>query len=422
MFLYNRLALLITTLLMVAQSFDVASKEMPQMRERTDHHLVEWSQGNKHFTSTFYSYAKDSGFNFVFSPLSLQIALAMASELACGETQNEMVHVSYLPEDANLRQQGAKKILEQLNTGGAIGTEPVHLALANSSWLSSEMIFKQQVETVLANAYQAKLNLADFVYSAEQTRQEINAWVEANTFFKIQNFMPDGTVTRQTKLVLVNTLYMRAPWASAFDPLMTYDDVFYGLEKSLRPIPFMRKIQVFNTLNEEDYTVVELPFMKALSTKAELALYVVLPHENIALNAIEDGLTMRRLAHWIADANPQYTDLSLPKFKLSSSIPAKEVLKKMGLKRPFKQGAEFELEGQDSGLVVSDIFHQATFEVDEWGGVGSAATGVGFTKTSYIKRPPPTPIVVNRPFLVVVADKSTGMILFSGRVMQPNMD
>lgn len=418
----NRLAVLITTLLTVTKSFDIACAETQPLHEGSDQSLASWSQGNKHFTTTFYPHAQKAGFNFVFSPISLQVALSMASELAVGETQKEMIGVSCLPAEESVRLQAAQKVLSQFNTGMAIGVEPVTLMLANGAWLSSEMIFRQDVEKNLADFYQSEIHSADFIYSSEATRQTINTWVEENTQSKIQDFMPEGSIDQDTKLVLVNTLYMRAPWLSSFDPLMTYDDVFYGLEKSLRPISYMRKIHDFKVLHEVNYSVVELSFKKAISSDANLALFVVLPNENVLLKEIEKTLTTRRLAHWIEDANPQYVDLSLPKFKLSSSIPAKKILQEMGLQRPFSTRAEFDLEGQKSGLVISDIFHNATFEVDEWGGVGSAATGIGFTKTSFVKRPPPQRIHVNRPFLVVVADKDSGIILFAGRVMQPKVD
>jgi len=355
----------------------------------------------------------------VYSPLSLQLALAMVTELAYGKTQQEIIEKAHISSDAEIRHFGAQHILKEFNTD-TVENEPVALMLANGAWASSDCVFRSEIEATLQDFYLAALKNVDFIRSFEQTRQEINNWVESNTQGKIQGFMPAGSITSSTRLVLVNTLFMRAPWQNAFDPLDTYEDIFYGPEKSLQSVPFMRKIQNLNLLEETTHTVIELPFKKAVSTDAELSLFVVLPHEDESLEELENQLSSDLLTHWIDDTDSKRVDLSLPKFKLSSSINAKEVLQKMGLRRPFATQAEFDLEGYNSGLYISDIFHQATFEVDEWGGVGSAATGIVLTKTAMYS--PLVTIKVDRPFLVVVVDKSSKVILFAGRVMQPRIE
>ena len=89
----------------------------------------------------------------------------------------------------------------------------------------------------------------------------------------------------------------------------------------------------------------------------------------------------------------------------------------MGMERPFSPyEAEFDLSDINRHVVITDIVHQAVFEVDELGGTGSAATGVVIGPTSWQER---KEVVINRPFLVFVADKTNGLILFAGRVIQP---
>lgn len=375
-----------------------------------------WSQGNKHFTTTFYPYAKESAHNFVYSPISLQLCMGMAAELAKGETKTEILNIMALPQTDSIRRCGAEKIFSQLNTGLAIEGEPVHLALANGAWVSSESPFPPHFETLLKQSYDAAFHSADFQLSSEPVRLEINKWVADNTFQQINELLPTGSINSETKLVLVNTLYLRAPWASPFDSQLSFEAPFYGLEKSLRPISYMRQTAMFGFLEGSDYTVVELPFQQSLSTNDALSLFIIYPKENSFVDDLEMRFSTRRLDHWISSTEPQLLDLTVPKFKVSSSINAKQVMKSMGMVLPFSAEAEFDLVDQYGKLAITDILHQATFEIDETGGVGSAATGMIMGLTSYRE---PKQIIINHPFLFVVADKTTGIILFSGRVMQP---
>lgn len=382
--------------------------------------LLVWSQGNKHFTTTFYPQVKKSGHNFVFSPLSLQIGLAMTAELAIGATQQEIMETGVLPEEETTRRDGVEKILACLNTSQEDELDSVQLNLTNGAWLSSKVPFHSSLKELLCQHYKAELHPAAFHLFPEETREEINTWVEENTQHQIQNLLPEGTIDRQTEMVLVNTLYMHAPWAKPFNPDMTYEAQFYGLEKSLRPIPYMHEVATFGLLKEAKETIIELPFKRSASSQQALSLFIVLPHSGTTLNDVEQRLTTRRLDHWMANTQPTYIDLSLPKFKVSSSINAKEVLKKMGMTRPFSYEAEFDLSPQNDQVMITDIVHQAVFEVDELGGTGSAATAVVIGVKSCPIKPYPEVITVNRPFLIFVADKTSGVVLFAGRVMQPS--
>lgn len=379
--------------------------------------IMEWSQGNKHFTTSFYPYAANTNRNFVFSPVSLQLGLAMTSELALGKTHQEILQTMMLPSKGSIRRKGANTILKQLNTGVAIGCEPVSLTLANGIWISSKVDFFAAQEKIFNQVYLASLQQADFENSAEYVREEINRWVEDKTAKQITDFMPPGVIDNATRLVLVNTLYMRAPWEEPFNPEMTYEAPFFGLEKSLKMIPYMQRTGMFGFLNEFSYNVIEIPFKNSLSTQSALAMFIVLPKEGVPLEEVEKKFTTRRLDHWLEDIQTKYLALSLPKFRVATALNAKGILKEMGMELPFSSEAEFAIGGCDEKLAVTDILHNAVLEIDEDGGTGSAATGIVIGVTCI--RDPAEAIVVNRPFLVIVADKTTGIILFAGRIIQP---
>jgi serpin B len=376
--------------------------------------LVVWSQGNKHFTTSFYSHVKNDTNNLVFSPISLQFSLAMTAELALESTQDEIIKTAILPESESTRRIGAKYILERLNTHASGEDESYKFTLANGAWISTEAHLPLPTNALLTQFYQTELRQIPFHVFPEERRKEINEWVEEKTQHQIQNLLPQGSIDAQTKLVLVNTLYMHAPWDKPFNPDLTYEAPFYGLEKSLQPIPYMRKIGKFGLLEEANFIVVEIPFKS--SDQESRSFFVILPHKEFTLEELEERLTTRRVAHWMTNTTPRTVDLSLPKFKISSCIDAKQTLIGMGMERPFSQEAEFDLGDQNHKVMITDIVHQAVFEIDELGGTGSAGTGIIIQPTSYQES---AKVVIDRPFLFFVADKKSGMILFAGRMMQP---
>lgn len=380
--------------------------------------LEDWGHGNQHFTTTFYQHSRSVGHNFVFSPVSLQMGLTLGAELALGETQQQMLETAMVPLNETSRRSQAEEIITRLNAGDGPSIEPFSLTLANAAWLSSQSFFPEPFKYQLYYHYMASLRDVDFERSFEVVREEINDWVEQNTAHKILNFLPSGSLDKDTKLVLVNTLYMKAPWEKPFDSKDTYDAPFYGIEKSLRPIPYMKQTGYFKLIEEVDYTVVELPFKQGEYSQKDLSFFAVVPNEGVWIDELENKMTTRVLQHWIEDGDIQQIEISLPKFYVSSKIPAKSILKEMGMTRPFSENdAEFDV---DEAIVISDIFHQAVFEVDEEGGTGAAGSGLVMGITSYVDPAFIKKVVFNRPFVFFVMEKSTGVVLFSGRIMQPH--
>jgi serpin B len=210
---------------------------------------------------------------------------------------------------------------------------------------------------------------------------------------------------------------MRAPWEKPFDPEWTYEDLFYGLEKSLNPIPYMHQREAFGYLEDAESQIIELPFKPSAHHQVALSLFIVLPKEGYSIEQVEEKLTTRKLDHWLTDLEQRELDLSLPKFKIASALHAKELLEELGMHRPFSaHEAEFDLKDEQGRVVITDIVHNTVFEIDELGGTCSSSTAIIIGPTSL---PDYIEVKADHPFLIFVADKKSGIILFTGRVMQP---
>ncbi|NWU18736.1 ILEUA inhibitor, partial [Cephalopterus ornatus] len=65
--------------------------------------------------------------------------------------------------------------------------------------------------------YHAGLEPTDFMNAWEDSRKQINGWVEERTEGKIQNLLAEGVLDSLTRLVLVNAIYFKGNWEKQFN-------------------------------------------------------------------------------------------------------------------------------------------------------------------------------------------------------------
>ena len=90
------------------------------------------------------------------------------------------------------------------------------------------------------------------------------------------------------------------------------------------------------------------------------------------------------------------------------------MLKEMGMKKAFQVNAELDGIAILKPLFMSFVKHDTYVEVNEEGTEAAAVTTIGVGTTSV--GPPETYFVADRPFLFAIREKSTGVILFIGKM------
>ena len=92
----------------------------------------------------------------------------------------------------------------------------------------------------------------------------------------------------------------------------------------------------------------------------------------------------------------------------------------MGMPQAFSSNADFSGMDGKGDLSISDVRHKTYIDVDEEGTEGAAATEIGWRAMGVNYTPPATVFRADDPFIFFIQDKDTGIILFMGRVMNPN--
>jgi serpin B len=144
--------------------------------------------------------------NYVASPASVLLGLAMAREGARGDSAAELDAV--LGKDARKR---AKRLLAKFRQ-----RDDVLVSIANRLFGDRQLAVIRAFADVTARDYGAPFELVDFAHAADDARHHINAWVAEATRDKIRELLGRNDVTALTLLVLVDAIYLRALWQTPF--------------------------------------------------------------------------------------------------------------------------------------------------------------------------------------------------------------
>lgn len=367
-----------------------------------------------------------AGKNLVVSPTSIVMALAMTRPGARGETATQIDTVTHdVATDANAAWINALDKVLSKRTGAfknAMGkTQKVLLRLANASFAQVDYPFEQAYLVALAERYGSGLRLVDFKARPQAARDVINAWVKARTEGRIPHLLAPADVTPTSRLVLVNALYLKAPWAVPFDARMTEPGTFHRADGSIVTVPTMWDARLFDGLAYAagtNWRAAELPY-----AGGQLAMTIIVPDR---LSTFETTMTANSLARIVASLKVQPVVIGLPKFSIDRRTKLAPILTAMGMPLAFDPvAADFTGIANPAvtggwPLFIKQVTHQANIDVDENGTVASAATAVEMGIGS---GPPPKHVEfhVDRPFLFLIRDVPTGAVLFMGRVGDPSV-
>ena len=359
--------------------------------------------------------AADPDANLVFSPASIGLALAMARAGARGATADEMDAVMHdLGSDASA---GWVAALDQsLNSktatfGDAAGQDQeVILRSVNAPFAQRGYPLEDAYLAALAERFGAGLRLVDFIGDPEASRGAINGWVSEQTEERIPELLARDTVDADTRLVLVNAIYLKAAWQYAFGEDATAPAPFTLPDGTATDVDMMRVAAGFPYASGSGWRAIELPYVGGT-----LSMLVIVPDD---LAAFEGSLDAAALNDITGSLAWQEVRLGLPEFGTETQVGLGDVLGALGMPTAFDAGA-----ADFSGMTVADrlfigaVVHQANIDVDEKGTEAAAAPAVTMRATGAPAEP--IELTVDRPFIFALRDLDTGAILFLGRITQP---
>ena len=356
--------------------------------------------------------------NFVMSPFSILAALGMAAFGAKGETAIAFADLlGGTPEEIAARLNAVEVAIADAVAAGAApmngkGTlTPTIIDNANALFVDRAMHLEQTFLAAMAGGYGTGVRLADFRNEPEESRAAINSWVSERTHALIPELLPHRSVDEDTRLALVNALYLKAAWAPAFS--VTPPLSFETANGAHIPVDAIHTRELLAYGEQDGWRAVTAPF-----GGREVAMTVVLPAPGTFESFVGsfDGDVLSA----VLTGDRSDVDLVLPKFSATASLDMADVVQRLGAGALFDDPDFSGMAGRRGDLEIGAFVHQAKIAVDEDGVEAAAATAVMMAGRGLaVQRPEPVRFVVDRPFLYVIAETKTQMPLFVGVVRNP---
>ena len=338
--------------------------------------------------------------NVFISPLSVSIALGMTWNGAAGETKSEM---------ENALKMGGMSV-EEINEYYRIfqTTLPTidpttKLTLANSLWYRNGFQVKPDFLKVNIDYFDAYVRELDF--SKAWAVDTINQWCAKKT----NNLIPSvlDRIPEDAVMYLINAIYFKGIWRHQFDKKNTSQADFTNEAGKEVKVNMMFQKDTFDYAEDEKAQYLDMPY----GNKA-FSMTIILPKNGNTTADLLEYITANQWNRILQNLSMREVEVYFPRFSSKNKFLLNDPLIDMGMKLAFTDNADFS-NIADENLFISRVLHNTYIEVTEEGTEAAAVTVVEIGYTSV----PMIPVFqVNKPFLFVIRENSTGVILFIGKM------
>jgi serpin B len=342
--------------------------------------------------------------NIMISPLSASTALTMLLN-GCKTQTYEQIRdmLGYNGLTLDEINQTYESLVSQL-----LAVDPeVQLSLANAIFYREDFVVKPEFLQVMDSSFGAQITALDFY--GPSALDIINKWASDNTNGKIQTVMdemPPGMV-----MFLMNALYFKGSWTYQFNEAQTSQILFHPAIGNAVNVAMMRNILPVKMYSGNGAIVIELPY-----GRQNFAMDIIIPD-----NTLDEYLPGFDNAKWSlitsgldALTEPDEAEIIMPKFKFEFEKLLNDQLKALGMLDAFAYELA-DLSGIADAEIFVDFVKQNTFvDVNEEGTEAAAVTAIGIKEVSM-----PPSILIDRPFIFAIRERTTNTLLFIGKVENP---
>jgi len=351
-----------------------------------------------------------NGVNTFFSPLSLNMALGMLYNGASSETRTEMAEALGMSDFSdNEINEYYRKMSQAL-----LKIDPLtNISIANSIWYRNGFPVKQPFIDINQKNFDAVVKSLDF--SKSDAADIINNWCAEKTKDRIKEII-ESPIPGDVMMYLINALYFKSTWLYEFDKAKTKQEDFTKAGNQKIKVNMMEQAAPLPYYADQHLQCVEMPY-----GNQAFSMVVLLPAYNMDIDQLVEYLDNAAWKNIIGNLRERDVWVKLPRFKIECDIPLNDPVKNVGMQRIFYEHLADFKNISDVRTFVSNIKQKTFVEVNEEGAEAAAVTVIEIMATSFDPNAPipPVPFFANRPFLYLIKEKSTGAILFIGRMDEP---
>lgn len=250
---------------------------------------------------------------------------------------------------------------------------------------------------------------------------DVNKWVKNTTHGLIDSILSAPPAADCRALVL-NSIYFKGEWEQKFSAAGSHNSSFFNKGSEETTTVFMVKNKKHFPYAEVNITgskvqVLELPY-----EKDSLSMLILLPETRDGLKGISSSPDFERDLSAGVSAFEQHKkrtemNLKIPKFKIASDYSLVQPLTQLGVGKMFTEEADLSGVTGETNLFVKSAKHKAVVSVDEDGTEAAAVTMFdAYPMSAHFPYVPPVEFVADHPFLFLIVDQVTGLVLFVGKV------
>lgn len=340
--------------------------------------------------------------NYMFSPLSIQMAFAMVANGASGKTQEELLKALDI-DDLDAYNERAKNLISEYHNAGAL-----RLDVANAIWLNKDNAtfnFNKSYTDLLNEYFEAEANISD----NKNIVDEVNGWASEKTNGKISKIIQSPDFAS----ILVNAVYFKGAWQNDFMKTATAPDTFTDRNGKEHKIDFMNDVAFYQYYNRDGLEILELPYKNVIYNEEtqdnefydfDISMYLIRGDYNEGKVGYITSNNMKS----------ERIKLSVPKFKFEYDTGLNGIMKTLGVDIAFDVNrADFTKMVDSGNMFIQDSIHKTYIAVDEEGTEAAAVTAISMGATS---ARPQEPLVVkfDTPFTFVIRDNKNNVTLFIG--------
>ncbi len=343
--------------------------------------------------------------NYFISPLSASLALSMTTNGAGSSTLSEMKQVlgfdAYTVDEMNTFYK--KLVNELLKVDNS-----TELGIANSIWVKEGFPVLSSFKEVNRTMYDAQVEELNF--DSPNAVKTINQWCADQTNGRIDKMLDQ--IPEMARMYLLNALYFKGIWNAKFEKKNTSKSDFTNSDGSKKKVDMMKQEHLFPYITDMDLQIAEFSY-----GNEAFSMVVLLPEDNQTPEQVIAGLTVEKWTEWMDKllGRESTLDVRFPKFKMEYSRELNDDLIELGMQKAFDPNKADFSKMSDLRLFISMVKQNSFVEVNE---EGTEAAAVTIVEMEYTSAAPPQviPFHMNRPFVYIIKEKSTGAILFIGKM------
>ncbi len=329
--------------------------------------------------------------NIVLSPWSAISLVSLMSN--CGDNATRNITLQLLNQSENT---DLNKLNRYLSENLTDLSPNITFDTFRSIWRRNDLKSDKAFDEIAINDYSTDIFT---INPTDDLATLFSTWVNSKTngFFSLD-------INPTTPYMAADLLYFKGPWKHKFDKDASHPGIFHNADGTETEVTFMER-----TAHCKLHICKYFTALFSEISRGEFNMIVILPAEGETVTSVSNIIS--DLLQNFSDLDPEAivhifnTPLILPKFNVEANTDLSVLLSQMG------QTGSWLFTDNDTSF---DLIQSSRIEVAEDGATVSSATITNDpTATCY---PDADPFVVDRPFIYIIQENSTGIILQMGKI------